>query len=125
MGVYEKKGVCRPCCGYDSSCLDFIGEGVDGLVSICSVFDALFPGATPRDAVYAAFEFPLWYTCDSTDAIDQQIDREWQQMRAEYRQGTGRQYPPLYRVHIRIEAEPLSDEEAKTYWERDDSGGGR
>ena len=37
--------------------------------------------------------------------------------RAEYRAKTGRDFPQVYRLRITVEAEALSEDEARAYWQ--------
>lgn len=117
MGVYEKEGVCWPCCGYDTCFLKFPDEDDlrESIVSMCSAFGHMFPDV-PRDSVYSAFHTLSWYTFDENDPLDRHSKEMWDATVAAYRAKTGRTYPPVYRVHIRIEAEPLTDKETAKYW---------
>jgi hypothetical protein len=40
----------------------------------------------------------------------------WHEFVATYRQESGREWPPVYRVRIAVEAEALSDEECAAWW---------
>ena len=40
----------------------------------------------------------------------------WEEHVKDYRKTTGRQYPPLFKVKLVVEAEKLPDEESDKYW---------
>ena len=43
-------------------------------------------------------------------------DHRWEEYVEAYRRETGRQFPPLYRVKITVEAEQVPEEESDRYW---------
>jgi hypothetical protein len=50
----------------------------------------------------------------------QHKSKDLEATRADYREneGEGRQYPPLYRIKIDIQLEPISDQEAAVFWKK-------
>lgn len=44
-------------------------------------------------------------------------DDRWEDEIADYRAESGREYPPVYRMHLTLSAEPLTDTEARKFWE--------
>jgi len=107
MGAYEKEGICVPHSGQEGNSLWFT-DGVvitsDGAVLQAAQDDA------PREDVYIAFEM---------EQGGNNEDGYWTEYIASYRKTSGRQYPPVYQVRIRVEASRLSDEDIEKYWKGD------
>lgn len=99
MGVYEKEGICEAITDYEENCLEFGDENWSLCIAEAVGVAAGVPA--PQNNPYRYFWFPIY-----ADAIEK------------YRRESGRQYPPVYRAKLRIEAEALSDEETEAYWKK-------
>ena len=105
MGICEREGVCLAVSGYEEDYLDFAEPG-----SACGIAELVEQAAgmeSPRWDVLTAFELVQ----SSTAGRD-----TWSTTVADYQAETGRKWPPVYRVKIRVEAEALSDEETEVFW---------
>lgn len=102
MGVVILEGKCLAISGYEENYLDFI-EGEDTAAGICGLVTSAAGLDSPEWRYMTAFEFPG--------------DDHWQPLIEEYRRESGRHYPPVYKVRIVVEAEPVSPDEERAYWE--------
>lgn len=102
MGVYEKEGICEAVTDYEENYLEF--EDENWPLCIAETVGVAAGVPAPRNNPYRYFWFPTLPIYDG--AIEK------------YRQESGRQYPPVYRIKLRIEAEALSDEETEAYWKQ-------
>jgi len=61
-----------------------------------------------------------WDTISAFELIgtESHTDEFWNSKVNEYREETGREFPPIYKVKFIVEAEPLSEEETKKFWEK-------
>ena len=102
MSVYEKEGIGIPVTSPEDDYVFFL----EGWQSV-RVSDLLSAAGAEviNEFVLNALQHPLW-----------QQPEEWRNALATYRQN-GRQYPPLYRVRVRVEVEPLPEEEVPERWE--------
>lgn len=99
MPVFEINGVGTAVYDYEFDQLLFEDRSKK---SMCDLFDNL--GAeTIDDSVEKAFQ-----SRESSPLEREHIER--------YRSETGRQFPRVYKIHLKIELEELSDELAAKHW---------
>ena len=103
MGRYEVSSVGLPVGDEEIRSVEFFDEHGTS-ESICSLL-RLAGAETTNYLVTGPFRY---HPDDMTQRDHAQI--------AEYRHSSGRQYPPLYRIKIVIEAEPLTDAETEAEW---------
>ncbi len=102
MGVFSKEGKCLAVHGHEEDYLDFD----DDLVGASDMVVSASGVASPNSSVLAAMD------CERSPWSD----RYWVSATQRYREESGRRYPPVYRVRIRVEAEELPEAEAEAYW---------
>lgn len=104
MGSWSYEGIVLPESGYEEDFLH-IGDppGQDYIGAVGMIEKAA--GTEVPGGVNSSFE----YEHNDEDGF-------WTSGRDEYRNESGRQYPPVYRVRIQVEAEQCSDEETAEYW---------
>ena len=66
-------------------------------------------------AARAEVERVTWKEATAFEAAG---DPYWERYREDYRNRTGRQLPKVYRMVFTCEAEELSEEEARAWWEK-------
>jgi hypothetical protein len=104
MGRYELKGVGLPIGDQEISMVRMF-DGSAECGGICELLHRA--GAESTD--YYMAEGPFRHHPDDMDQSHHaKID--------EYRFGTGHQYPPLYRIKIVIDVEPLNEKETEAAW---------
>jgi hypothetical protein len=103
MGVYRKSGIAAAFRGYDEDYLKFDGSDDDVV------------GMTETVEAAAGLKSPDWSTMT---AFENRDSPRWKSYIEAYRKTTGRQWPPVYRVTIQIEAEALPEDEVEQYWLR-------
>jgi hypothetical protein len=104
--VYEVSGICVTEYDQDQDGLSFVNGD---LFSISDAVQGAAGVESPPASVLSAAEFA------ETPYDDH---RCWSEQLDAYRTETGRQWPPVYRVRVRVEAEALPEEEIARYWER-------
>ncbi len=104
MGRYEKTGIGLPLGDPEMSLVMWLDreDTSDGIVGMLAE-----AGATVTDYYTATSVFS--HHPEDVTSSDASII-------AEYRTETGRAYPPLYRVKVVVEVEPLSDAETEAAW---------
>jgi hypothetical protein len=102
MNLYEREGVGVPVTSPDDDYL-FLFDGWQSL-RMTDVLSAV--GAEVlNEFVLNALQNPPWSQPE-----------EWQAALKEYR-ASGRDFPPLYRVRLRVEVEPIPKEQLRDHWE--------
>jgi hypothetical protein len=104
MGKYELSGIGLPVCDEEISSLRLFDndEESGGIVGML-----VKAGAEPTD--YYVASCPFTHHPNDMDQSDHNVIDD-------YRRESGHRYPPLYRIKIVIEVEPLSDAETEAAW---------
>lgn len=113
MGKATFEGTCVPMCDYDGSALRFVSGPAASLEGARYMGVLRMVRAAGAEFVSDSHVFGF----ENVGSPDNGSSDEWVNEKvADYRAETGREHPPLYRVRVVVEAEPVSDEEAAAYW---------
>lgn len=110
MGVREVGGVCEVVHDYEDDYLQMARADGGEYLGIAELVQGAARRASPPGSVLLAFGF-------SDGAPDpEDPEGEWSEVIRTYRRQSRHEYPPIYRVSIRVEARALGSEETAAYW---------
>lgn len=99
---------CHPSMGQDQDALSPLDHDKEAhSLTVCGLLEQLF-GDLPGWSTYEAF---------MDEGTGDHERAYFKRLRQAYREQTGRDFPPLFKVKLTIEAEELPEAEAKAWWE--------